>query len=40
MVATQIFFIFPLPGEMIQVDEHIFQRGLKHQVEMYGYHIF
>ena len=28
MVATQIFFIFtPIPGEMIQFDEHIFQLG-------------
>jgi len=26
VVATQIFFIFiPIPGEMIQFDEHIFQ---------------
>ena len=29
----QIFFISPLPGEMIQVDEHIFQMGWNHQLE-------
>ena len=34
MVATQIFFIFtPIPGEMIQFDEHIFQMGwFNHQL--------
>ena len=32
MVATQIFCIFtPIPGEMIQFDEHIFQMGWNHQ---------
>ena len=30
----EIFFIFNLiPGEMIQFDKHIFQRGLNHQLE-------
>ena len=34
MVATQRFFIFiPIPGEMIQFDEHIFQMGWNHQLE-------
>ena len=35
VVATQIFFTFspPFPGEMIQSDEHIFQRGcFNHQL--------
>ncbi len=28
-----IFFIFtPIPGEMIQFDEHIFQMGWNHQL--------
>ena len=28
VVATQVFFVFnPIPGEMIQFDEHIFQMG-------------
>jgi len=35
MVATQRFFIFtPIPGEMIQIDEHIFQMGwFNHQLD-------
>ncbi len=37
VVATQIFFIFtPIPGEMIQFDEHIFQMGWNHQLEEVG----
>ena len=33
VVATQIFFNFtPKIGEMIQFDEHIFQRGWSHQL--------
>ena len=36
MVATQIFFIFtPKPGEIIQFDEHIFQRGWNHQLDSF-----
>ena len=32
VVATPIFFIFtPIPGEMIQFDEYIFQMGWNHQ---------
>ena len=33
-MATQTFFIFiPIPGEMIQFDEHIFQMGwFNHQL--------
>ena len=35
VVATHIFFIFtPIPGEMIQFDEHIFQMGWNHQLDM------
>ena len=36
MVATQRLFIFnPIPGEMIQFDEHIFQMGwLNHQLDL------
>ena len=34
VVATQIFFSFiPILGEMIQIDEHIFQLGWNHQLE-------
>ena len=35
VVATQILFIFnPIPGEMIQFDDHIFQMGwFNHQPE-------
>ena len=34
MVATQTFFIYtPIPGEMIQFDDHIFQMGWNHQVD-------
>ncbi len=38
VVATQIFFIFtPILGEMIQFDEHIFQRGwFNHQLVLGG----
>ena len=33
VVATQIFLFLPLPGEMIQFDEHIFQMGwFNHQL--------
>ena len=36
MVATETFFIFtPIPGEMIQFDEHIFQMGwFNHQLDL------
>ena len=39
VVATQIFFIFtPKLGEMIQFDEHIFQRGwFNHQLVQMGW---
>ena len=29
LVVLNIFLFSSLPGEMIQFDEHIFQRGLK-----------
>ena len=36
VLATQIFFIFtPIPGEMIQFDDHIFQMDWNHQLGMY-----
>ena len=33
-MATQIFFVFiPIPGEMIQFDQHVFQMGwFNHQL--------
>ena len=38
MVSKIFYFhpISPLPGEMIQFDEHIFQTGWNHQLVMYG----
>ena len=32
VVVLNIFYVHHLPGEMIQVDEHIFQMGWNHQV--------
>ena len=30
VVVSHIFLFLPLPGEMIQFDEHIFQMGWNH----------
>ena len=35
MVATIVFYVQPILGEMIQFDEHIFQVGwFNHQLEI------
>ena len=34
MVVSNIFFFTPIPGKMIQFDEHIFEMGWNHQLRI------
>ena len=41
VVISFIFFMFtPIPGEMIQFDEHIFQRGWFNHQPVKVFHVF